>query len=171
MSLRLPEVPEPSARGLCAIARSLRARVTVEPGSPGLAVVAAAGEHTGQLEVIVLRHGASGSVREIARKDEDQPIEAAFDPETGVVTVYEGRREFRELERAARRGGYTKKRVAEYVPSRMLAVEAAANGSTRGLPSRSWPAGIPRNGRPTLRSTPRPPTTRHRRCGTALTTS
>jgi hypothetical protein len=66
-------------------------------------------------------------VREIARKDEDQVIEAEFDPETGVVTVYEGRREFRELERGARRAGYTKKRVAEYAPYRMLEVEAAAN--------------------------------------------
>jgi len=66
-------------------------------------------------------------VREIARKDENQLIEGEFDPETGIVTVYEGRREFRELERAARRGGFSKKRVAEYVPYRMLEVEAAAN--------------------------------------------
>lgn len=75
LSLRMPEVPEPGARGLCAIAGS----------------------------------------------------QAEFDPETGVVTVYAGRREFRELERAGRRGGYTKKRVAEDVPFRMLEVEAAAN--------------------------------------------
>lgn len=53
--------------------------------------------------------------------------EAEFDPETGVVTVYEGRREFRALERAARRAGYRKGRIAEYVPHRMLEVEAAAN--------------------------------------------
>jgi hypothetical protein len=66
-------------------------------------------------------------VREIARKNEDQPIEAEFDPETGVVTVYEGRREFRELERAARRAGFSKKRAPEYVPYRILEVEAAAN--------------------------------------------
>ena len=66
-------------------------------------------------------------MREIARKNDDQLIEAEFDPETGVVTVYEGRREFRELERAARRGGYAKKRAPEYVPYRMLEVEAAAN--------------------------------------------
>ena len=44
-----------------------------------------------------------------------------------MVTVYEGRREFRELERAARRAGYTKKRAPEYVPYRMLEVEVAAN--------------------------------------------
>ena len=43
------------------------------------------------------------------------------------MTVYEGRREFRELERAARRAGYSKKRAPEYVPYRMLEVEAAAN--------------------------------------------
>ncbi len=57
-----------------------------------------------------------GWVREIARKDEDSLIEAEFDPETGIVTVYEGRREFRELERAARRAGYTKQRVRRVRP-------------------------------------------------------
>jgi hypothetical protein len=31
-------------------------------------------------------------VREIARKDEDAHVEAEFEPETGTVTVYEGRR-------------------------------------------------------------------------------
>ena len=90
-------------------------------------VLAAAGEHTCELEVVIVRHRASGWVREIARKSEDQVTEAEFDPETGIVTVYEGRREFRELERAARRAGYGKKRVPEYVPYRMLEVEAAAN--------------------------------------------
>jgi hypothetical protein len=126
LSLRSTELPESGARGLSAIAGSLRAKVIVEPGSR-LIVTATAGEHQAQLEVIIVRHRASGWVREIARKDEDQLIEAEFDPETGIVTVYEGRKEFRELERAARRGGYTKKRVAEYVPYRMLEVEAAAN--------------------------------------------
>jgi hypothetical protein len=104
--------------------------VTVEPGSR-LTVTATAGEHRAQLEVVVVRHRASGWVREIARKDEDQLIEAEFDPETGIVTVYEGRKEFRELERAARRGGYTKKRVAEYVPYRMLVVDPS-EGDTSG---------------------------------------
>jgi hypothetical protein len=126
LSLRSTEFSEPGARGLSAIAGSIRAKVIVEPGSR-LIVTATAGEHQAQLEVIIVRHRASGWVREIARKDEDQLIEAEFDPETGIVTVYEGRKEFRELERAARRGGYPKKRVAEYVPYRMLEVEAAAN--------------------------------------------
>jgi hypothetical protein len=126
LSLRSTEFSEPGARGLSAIAGSIRAKVIVEPGSR-LIVTATAGEHQAQLEVIIVRHRASGWVREIARKDEDQLIEAEFDPETGIVTVYEGRKEFRELERAARRGGYSKKRVAEYVPYRMLEVEAAAN--------------------------------------------
>jgi hypothetical protein len=126
LSLRATEFPEPGARGLSAIAGSIRAKVIVEPGSR-LVATATAGEHQAQLEVIIVRHRASGWVREIARKDEDQLIEAEFDPETGIVTVYEGRKEFRELERAARRGGYSKKRVAEYVPYRMLEVEAAAN--------------------------------------------
>ncbi len=126
MTLRTPTVPQPSRRGHCAIAVVVRARVSTEPGSQ-LTVVAAAGEHAAELEVLIVRHRASGWVREIARKDQDQQIEAEFDPETGVVTVYEGRREFRALERAARRAGYTKKRAPEYVPFRMLEVEAAAN--------------------------------------------
>ena len=126
VTLRAGTVPQPSARGTCAIAANIRARVTVEPGSR-LVVLAAAGEHTAELEVVIVRHRASGWVREIARKNEDQLVEAEFDPETGVVTVYEGRREFRELERAARRAGYSKRRAPEYVPYRMLEVEAAAN--------------------------------------------
>ena len=124
--LRTDTIPEPGVRGYSTVQAHVRARVTVEPGSR-LTVLAAAGEHTCELEIIVVRHRASGWVREIARKNEDQVVEAEFDPETGVVTVYEGRREFRELERAARRAGYTKKRVPEYVPYRMLEVEAAAN--------------------------------------------
>jgi hypothetical protein len=126
IALRTGEIPAPGARGLSAISGALRAKVTAQPGSR-LTVIAAAGEETCELEVIIVRHRASGWVREIARKDEDQLIEADFDPETGIVTVYEGRKEFRELERAARRAGHTKKRVAEYVPYRMLEVEAAAN--------------------------------------------
>jgi len=126
VTLRAATVPEASSRGRCAIAVVVRARVSTEPGAR-LTVVAAAGEHAAELEVLIVRHQASGWVREIARKDQDQPIEAEFDPETGVVTVYEGRREFRALERAARRAGYTKKRAPEYVPFRMLEVEAAAN--------------------------------------------
>jgi hypothetical protein len=55
--------------------------------------------------------------------------EAEFDPETGVVTVYEGRREFRALERAAHRGGLSRRRVREYLPYRMLEVEVAANAA------------------------------------------
>ncbi|HEY1515671.1 MAG TPA: hypothetical protein VGF91_04570 [Solirubrobacteraceae bacterium] len=124
--LRAGAVREPGVRGYSAVQVQVRARVTVESGAR-LSVLAAAGEHTAELEILIVRHRASGWVREIARKDEDQLIEAEFDPETGVVTVYEGRREFRELERAARRAGYTKKRASEYVPYRMLEVEASAN--------------------------------------------
>ncbi len=124
--LRATAIPQAGARGYSAVQAHVRARVTVEPGSR-LTVLAAAGEHAAELEILIVRHHASGWVREIARKSEDQPIEAEFDPETGVVTVYEGRREFRELERAARRAGNSKKHVPEYVPYRMLEVEAAAN--------------------------------------------
>jgi hypothetical protein len=77
--------------------------------------------------VLIVRHRASGWVREIARKDVDSQIEAEFDPESGVVTVYEGRREFRALERAARRAGLPRRRAREYLPYRMLEVEVAAN--------------------------------------------
>lgn len=126
VTLRTSTVPEASRRGHCAITVVVRGRVSTEPGAR-LTVVAAAGEHAAELEVLIVRHRASGWVREIARKDQDQQIEAEFDPDTGVVTVYEGRREFRALERAARRAGYTKKRAPEYVPFRMLEVEAAAN--------------------------------------------
>lgn len=126
VQLRNPQVPQPGVRGLSAVTLNVRARVTVAPGAR-LTVVAAAGEHAAELEILIVRHRASGWVREIARKNEDQTTEAEFDPETGVVTVYEGRREFRELERAAHRAGYRKKRTPEYVPYRMLEVEAAAN--------------------------------------------
>jgi hypothetical protein len=104
----------------------LRARASVEPGSR-LSVLAEAGAEAAELEVVIVRHSASGWVREIARKDEDAQLEAQFDPESGVVTVYEGRREFRALERAARRGGISRRRVREYLPYRMLEVEVAAN--------------------------------------------
>ncbi|MGI9081821.1 MAG: hypothetical protein ACR2FZ_06015 [Thermoleophilaceae bacterium] len=128
LSLRIgaDTVPQAGARGWSRIAVDLRARVSLEPGSR-LSVIAEAGEHTAELEVLVVRHTASGWVREIARKEEDQQVEAQFDPDSGVVTVYEGRREFKALERAARQGGISKRRVREYLPYRMLEVEVAAN--------------------------------------------
>jgi len=121
-----PVVPEPQRSGWARLSGVARARVTAEPGSR-LAVTVQANEHTATLEVVIVRHRAAGWVREIARKDEDAEVEAEFDPETGVVTVYEGRREFRALERAARRAGLSKRRVREYLPYRMLEVEVAAN--------------------------------------------
>jgi hypothetical protein len=126
VSLWRQEVPEPGARGWSRVSGSVRALVSAEPGSQ-LSVFAAAGGHDAELVVLVVRHRASGWVREIARKDEDSHIEAEFEPETGTVTVYEGRREFKALERAARRAGLARSRVREYVPYRMLEVEVAAN--------------------------------------------
>jgi hypothetical protein len=119
-------VPEPNRSGWSRIDANLRCRVSAEPGAR-LSVLAEAGGHTSELVVLVVRHRTSGWVREIARKDEDAEIEAHFDPETGVVTVYEGRREFKALERAARRSGLSKARVREYLPYRMLEVEVAAS--------------------------------------------
>lgn len=126
LSLGRREVPEPGARGWSRVRGSLRSLASADPGSR-LSVVAEAGGHEAELIVLVVRHHASGWVREIARKDEDAQIEADFDPETGVVTVYEGRREFKALERAARRAELPKTRLREYLPYRMLEVEVAAN--------------------------------------------
>lgn len=120
------EVPEPNARGWSRLTGTLRARATADPGAR-LTVLAEACGHTAELEVLIVRHRAAGWVREIARKAEDSAIEAHFDPETGVVTVFEGRPEFRALERAARRAGLGRNRAREYLPFRMLEVEAAAN--------------------------------------------
>ena len=120
------EVPEPVAGGWSRVSGTLRALVSADPGSQ-LSVFAEAGGHDAELVVLVVRHHASGWVREIARKDEDSHIEAEFEPETGTVTVYEGRREFKALERAARQAGLARSRVREYVPYRMLEVEVAAN--------------------------------------------
>jgi hypothetical protein len=119
-------VPEPLRAGWSRVNANVRCRVSAEPGAR-LSMLAEAGGFTAELVVLVVRHRASGWVREIARKDEDSEIEAHFDPETGVVTVYEGRREFKALERAARRAGLSKARVREYLPYRMLEVEVAAN--------------------------------------------
>lgn len=127
-------VPDPGGRPWARVAIDLRARASVEPGSR-LAVLAEAGGHEAELEVHVVRHRASGWVREIVRRDEDAAIEAEFDPDEGIVTVYEGRPEFKALERAARRAGLPKRRVREYLPHRMLEVEVAANAVYR------WAAG------------------------------
>ncbi len=126
LSLWRGEVPEPGARGWSRMSGTLRALASADPGSR-LGVFAEAGGHEAELIVLVVRHHASGWVREIARKDEDAQVEAEFDPETGVVTVYEGRREFKALERAARRAELPKTRLREYLPYRMLEVEVAAN--------------------------------------------
>lgn len=126
LSLWADAVPEPTRGGWSRLDANLRCRVSAQPGAR-LSVLAKAGGQTAELVVLVVRHRASGWVREIARKDEDAEIEAHFDPETGVVTVYEGRREFKALERAARQAGLSKAQVREYVPYRMLEVEVAAN--------------------------------------------
>ena len=119
-------MPAPVRGGWSRVSAQLRCRVSADPGSR-LSVLAEAGGHVAELVVLVVRHRASGWVREIARKDEDAEIEAHFDPESGTVTVFEGRREFKALERAARRAGLSKARVREYLPYRMLEVEVAAN--------------------------------------------
>jgi hypothetical protein len=121
-----PSVPAPNRSGWSRLSGSVRARVSVEPGER-LALAAQAAGHVVELEVLIVRHRSSGWVREIARKNEDAVIEAHFDHEEGVVTVFEGRPEFKALERAARGAGLSKARVREYLPYRMLEVEVAAN--------------------------------------------
>ncbi|MGI8727190.1 MAG: hypothetical protein ACR2K6_05855 [Solirubrobacterales bacterium] len=123
-------VPDPGGRSWARIPIDVRTRASVEPGAR-LSVLAEAGEETAELEILVVRHRASGWVREIVRRDEDAAIEADFDPEEGTVTVYEGRPEFKALERAARKAGLPKRRVREYLPHRMLEVEVAANAVYR----------------------------------------
>ncbi len=126
LSLGRPVVPEPGARGWSRVSGTLRALASADPGSR-LCVFAEAGGYEAELDVLVVRHHGGGWVREIARKDEDVQVEAEFDPETGVVTVYEGRREFKALERAARQAKLPRNRTQEYLPYRMLEVEVAAN--------------------------------------------
>ncbi len=119
-------MPAPVRGGWSRVGATLRCLISAEPGAR-LSVLAEAGGYSAELVVLVVRHHASGWVREIARKDEDSEIEATFDPESGIVTVYEGRREFKALEHAARRAGMSKQRIREYLPYRMLEVEVAAN--------------------------------------------
>ncbi len=126
VNLSSDTIPDPVRSGFSRIDLNVRARVSCDPGTR-LSVLAEAGGQLAELVVLVVRHHASGWVREIARKDEDSETEATFDPESGIVTVYEGRREFKALERAARRSGLPKRRVREYLPYRMLEVEVAAN--------------------------------------------
>jgi hypothetical protein len=126
VSLRADVVPPPGRLGWSRVGGAVRASVSVEPGAK-LSALAAAGGHDAELDVRIVRHRAGGWVREIARKDEDAVVEAVFDPESGVVTVFEGRREFKALERAARRSGLRGVRAREFLPYRMLEVEVAAN--------------------------------------------
>jgi hypothetical protein len=126
LSLWKHEVPAAGARGWSRVSGSLRALASASPGSR-LSVFAVAGDNDAELVALIVSHHSSGWVREIRRKNEDNSIEAEFDPETGSVTVFEGRSEFRALERAARRAGHKRANVQEYVPFRMLEVEVAAN--------------------------------------------
>jgi hypothetical protein len=126
LTLHRDRVPMPVRGGWSRLDANLRCRVSADPGAR-LSVLADAAGHTAELVVLVVRHHASGWVREIARNDDDHDLDATFDPETGVVTVYEGRREFKALEKAARRAGLPKTRIREYLPYRMLEVEVAAN--------------------------------------------
>jgi hypothetical protein len=62
--LRAGAFPEPGVRGYSAVQVQMRARVTVESGSR-LSVLAAAGEHTAELEILIVRHRASGDRKSV----------------------------------------------------------------------------------------------------------
>ncbi len=79
LRLSVHDVPLPGARGWSRGSGTLRARVTVEPGAR-LSVLAQAGEHSAELDVLIVRHRTSGWVREIARKDEDAGHRGAIRP-------------------------------------------------------------------------------------------
>ena len=165
-----PVVPEPNRGGWARLTGTLRARVSVEPGAR-LTVIAEAAGHSAELEVLIVRHRASGWVSEIARKDEDALIEAHFDPESGIVTVYEGRPEFKALERAARRAGLKPARVREYLPYRMLEVEAAANAVYQWAAEQIVARRLAASCATTRSSTPTRCATRRSRCATERTRS
>lgn len=118
--------PRRQATGRWTVPIRVRARATAKPGARPT-VTARVGNFLAILDIVIVSHHVSGWVTDIVRKDETAAIEAEFDETTGVVTVYEGRPEFRRLASAARAHGYKKGRFSEYVPFRMLEVEAAAN--------------------------------------------
>ena len=90
-------------------------------------MLAAAGEHTAELEIVIVRHRASGWVSEIARKDEDQIIEAEFDPETGSSPSTRAAASSASSSAPPAAPATPRSASPEYVPYRMLEVEAAAN--------------------------------------------
>ena len=79
INLTSESVPEPNRSGWSRIDANLRARVTCDPGSR-LTMLAESSSMLAELVVLIVRHHASGWVREIARKDEDSETEATFDP-------------------------------------------------------------------------------------------
>ena len=80
------QIPEPGSRGTCTVQIKLRARVSVEPGMR-LNLLAAAGEHTAELELLIARNRASSWVREIATRTKTKTIETEFHPDTGSAGV------------------------------------------------------------------------------------
>ena len=107
-------------------------------------MLAAVGEHSAELEVVIVRHRASGWVREIARKS-DRVTEAEFDAETGVVTVYED--------------------VASFANSNRLPVRPASPRSAppvRALPDARGAGGLKRSLCVGRGANPRPPVAEER---------
>jgi hypothetical protein len=64
-------VPEPNRSGWSRLTGTLRARVSVEPGAR-LTVIAEAAGNMAELEVLIVRHRASGWVSDIARSKLDR---------------------------------------------------------------------------------------------------
>ena len=170
VTLRGDAIPEPGRRGLSTLAANVRARVTAEPGSR-LVVLAAAGEHTCELEILIVRHRASGWVREIARKSQDQLTEAdlILKPVSSLST----------------KGGVSSASSSAPLAAPATAKSASPNTSPTGCwkskrpptlsmhgqPNRSSLGGCPRSDPQIPPNTLPQPVTRPRRSGTARTTS
>ncbi len=69
-------VPKPGNQGWSRLGGRVRAQASAEPGSR-LTVTAEAASYSAKLEALIVRHRASGWVREIARKDSRIAIDAA----------------------------------------------------------------------------------------------
>jgi len=172
LSLRLfrEQVPEPGVGGWSRVSGKVRALASAEPGSQ-LSVFAEAGGYDAELVVLVVRHHGSGWVREIARKDEDSYVEAEFEPETGVVTVYEA--------------GASSRRSSAPPAKRAWRAHACANTSPTGCSRSRWPptpsiggqpsgfssGDSPASGHAIRPNTPAPSASRRRCSATAPTTS
>ena len=91
-------MPEPGARGQSAVPAAVRGE---SHRRAGIATYRSGGRRgvTHASSIVGRAPPCFGLGAGDRSQERGSDIEAEFDPETGIVTVYEGRREFRELER------------------------------------------------------------------------